>query len=281
MNRPKKTINSIDGLIKRSMDQCGKKFYDAFANSILLMVHQGYKSNILHNPRLVMYKLMSKTIDGITIKKGMERKISGVINVMKYQGDILNDWTIDTTRAINIYTSFEDKADGLDALASSFYLDRWKRQPKRVLLMCEASGYLGVIKNIADKFRCPYVPAKGDMSVQLKMEIADLINDNTIIIYFGDYDKKGLQIPKTIENDIRILNSNNNFIFHRLFLNEEDIKLYDLKRDDNDNVQMEQLPENIAINEASKFIENIIDVTQWMDSANQEKAIRNELRSIA
>lgn len=240
-----------DDLLKRSMKQCSINFYDAFADPIRDMLYQGYQNNILHNPRLVMYKMMGKSINGITIKKGTEKKISGVINVMKYHDIVENYWTIDTTRSIGDYNSYKDKADALKQLSWRFHLDRWKDQEHNILLMCEASGYLGVIKHIADQYRCPYVPAKGDMSVQLKMEIADRIDDNTIILYFGDYDTKGLQIPKTIEGDIRALSENYNFQFIRLFLNEADIEMYDLDRDEKGNVQMEQLPEDIAIAEAS------------------------------
>jgi hypothetical protein len=144
-------INNMDALIKRAMKQAGNKFYEAFSASIKTMLYQGYKDNILHNPRLVMYKMMGTTIDGITMAKGMEKKISGVINVMKYRDLVQNNWTIDTTRRITNYSSFEDKHAVLEAAAHSFYLDRWENQSKNILLMCEASGYLGVIKHIADR----------------------------------------------------------------------------------------------------------------------------------
>ena len=101
----------MKNLINRSMKQSTQKFYDAFADNIYEMVEQGYQRNILHNPRLVMYKMIGRTINGLTIKKGDEKKISGAINVMKYRGIIENHWTIDTTRAITEYTSFKDKAE--------------------------------------------------------------------------------------------------------------------------------------------------------------------------
>ncbi len=271
-------VACVDDLIKRSMRQAGNKFYEAFSASIKAMLYQGYKNNILHNPRLVMYKMMGTTIDGITMIKGMEKKISGVINVMKYRGLVQNNWTIDTTRRITTYNSFEDKEDLLNMASHWFYLDRWKNQPHNILLMCEASGYLGVIKHIADQFRVPYVPAKGDMSVQIKMEIADLVDDDTIILYFGDYDTKGLQIPQTIENDIRILSENYSFEFVRMFINAEDIETYNLERDEKGNVQMEQLPERVAIREASSYIEDLINRDLWDEVLVQEETIKAEIR---
>ncbi len=268
---------TIADLIKRSMAQATQQFYDAFADDIVVMIHQGYTNNILHNPRLVMYKMMGRTRNGITIEKGTERKISGVINVMKYQGYIKNHWTIDTTRSINTYNSFDGKKDGLNTLADSFYLDRWKNQPMKIILMCEASGYLGVIKNIADDFRVPYVPAKGDMSVQLKMEVAYSITEPTIILYYGDYDKKGIQIPKTIEGDIRAINPDADFTLVRMFLNEDHIIEYGLDIDSKGQVQLEQLEENIAINMSKEYIRGIIDEDAWNACIDEERSIRQQL----
>ena len=262
------------------MKQSTQKFYDAFAEPIQEMVHLGYKNNILHNPRLVMYKLMGTTIDDITITKKHGKNIMGAINVMKYNGLIQNHMTIDTTRVVHDYVSFEDKSEVLKAAANSFYLDRWKSQPTNVLLMCEASGYLGVIKHIADKFRVPYVPAKGDMSVQIKIELANSFDCHTDILYFGDYDAKGLQIPETIEADIRAINPEADFTLHRLFINEDQIQLYGLAADENGGVQMEQLDENIAISTATNFIESIMDVPQWDQTLVEEKQIRSAIREV-
>jgi len=191
-----------------------------------------------------------------------------------------NEWTIDTTRSITHYTHFNGVTDGLNALANSYYLDRWATQPRNILLMCEASGYLGVIKHIADKFRVPFVPAKGDMSIQLKIDIANMIDDNTIILYFGDYDMQGLRIPKTIEDDMRVINPTE-FTFVRMFICEEDIETYSLDMDDKGQVQMEQLPAHIAINEATEYIENIIDQNMWSNAINTEIKHRNIIKDVA
>ena len=273
---------TIETLVKKQMNLATKGFYDAFHEPIFRMLYQGYKRNILHNPRLVMYKLMGTTINGITISKKHGRNIMGTINAMKYQGKVRNEWTIDTTRAIYEYNSFADKAEVLRAAANSFYLDRWEKQSANVMLICEASGYLGVIKHIADKFRVPYVPAKGDMSVQIKMELANSFTDgHTHILYFGDYDTKGLQIPVTIADDIRAINPEADFTLHRMFINEQDIIEYGLEPDENGNVQMEQLPEDIAIDTATAFIESLMDHEIWSETLDKEKHTKQEILEVA
>lgn len=268
-------------LVKKQMSLASAKFYDAFADTIMEMLYQGYKRNILHNPRLVMYKLMGTTINGITISKKHGRNIMGTINAMKYQGLVQNNWTIDTTRSIYEYNSFEDKAELMEYASRWFYLDRWKNQPTNILLICEASGYLGVIKHIADKFRVPYVPAKGDMSVQIKIELANSFTSHTDILYFGDYDKKGLQIPKTIADDIRAINPDAEFTLHRMFINETDIATYGLVPDADGSVQMEQLPEDIAIDTATDFIWSLMDENVWSETLEDEEHIKSEILEVA
>ncbi len=264
-------------LIRRQMRKATKTFYESWHEYIFEMLRMGYEKNILHNPRLVMYKLMGQTQNGITITKGMQDKIGATIAVMKYKGLVPNKWTIDTTRSITHYTSFDGVEDGLNTLANSYYLNRWETQQHNVLLMCEASGYLGVIKHIADKFRVPYVPAKGDMSIQLKIDIANMINDDTVILYFGDYDKQGLRIPQTIENDMRVINPTG-FKFVRMFLNENDIAKYDLPMDNKGQVQMEQLPEKIAIDSATLYINNLIDRYAWIETLEKEDQHKKTIR---
>ncbi len=259
-------------LFDRQIRVATKGFYDTYSDQIYHIVKDGWFNGILHNPRLVLYKMIPFGV----IKKDI-KKVQGTINALKYDGQIENHWTIDTTRSIYEYNSFNDVADGLNSLANGFHLDRWESHPRNVLLMCEASGYLGVVRKIANDFRIPYVPAKGDMSVQLKIDIAQSITKPTIILYYGDYDTKGIQIPQTIENDMRMINPDADFEFKRMFLNEDDIEEYGLKRDENGGVQMEQLPEGIAIDSSKEFITSLIDDDTWNKTIDAEVSARRQI----
>ncbi len=271
----------MDELIARQMKKATKKFYDAFSDDIYQIVRLGYKGNILHNPRLVMYKLLGKTINGITIDKTFGDKIGATIAAMKYQGIIPNNWTIDTTREISIYNSFVGVGDAVETLANSwYYLDRWDDQPKKFMLMCEASGYLGVMKHIADEFRIPYVPAKGDMSIQMKIDIANSLTDDTIILYFGDYDKQGMRIPQTIAKDMNIINPGR-WKMIRIFINEGDISRYSLDVDEKGTIQMEQFPTDVAISETREYIYRHINMDKWNAKLSKENTDRKQILSVS
>jgi len=254
----------MKSLIARSMKQATRKFFDTYADHIETMVRDGYRDGIRHNPRLIMYKMLH-----LGIEKQDVKKIQGVVNVLRYQGRIENHWTIDTTRSISSWQTYQSKEEALKRLAETFRLNPWTTQPRQIMLMCEASGYLGVMEKIARKFLCPYVPAKGDMSVQLKMEIAEYCYAPTTILYYGDFDKKGMEIPATIEADIRAINPNADLNFIRMF---DDGRMA--------GKQMEELPTTIAVSESITLIESLVDTNAWKDTLVSEQKIIKELVDI-
>ncbi len=267
---------TLDTMVKVQWERGGAGFITTFGDEIKEMIEEGYHQDILHNPRLVLYKLLDKTKNGITVKKAMAKNVSGAINYFKYKGEIKNHWMLDTRRDIIEYGHYRDKADALRSLINRFYLDRWERQSRRILLMCEASGYLGVMQNIATHFRIPYTAASGDMSPQIKIEIAELCNEPTRILYYGDNDDKGHKIPKTIEAHIRAINPNADLIWHRMFLNKGDEEKYGLLK----GAQMEQLPAEIAIEESIEYINGLIDWKTWNETLAEEEMIRESLRQM-
>ncbi len=275
-----RTIKTNNDLIANQRRKFSTHFMDTFSSICIDMIHTGYKENILHNPRLVMYKLLGRTFNGHTVNKSDVKKFEGLINMLKYQGHIQNHWTIDTAREITTYSDWENITSTLGYMSENFYFDRWKGQDKRVILMCEASGYLGVMKNIADEFRVPYVPAKGDMSITLKIDISNSIKRPTTIIYFGDYDSKGISIPQIIERDMNIINPDMDVTFHRMFISECDISKYDLELDDNGTIQMEQFPTGVAIRETKELIHSMLDQKLWDERLKEEESIRNEFRKL-
>ncbi len=271
---------STSELIKKQMKIAGVKRFDAWSDDIYNIILQGYRDNILHNPRLVMYKLLGTSPNGLLVEKSSKtaEQIGAIIAVMKYQGRIDNDWTIDTTRSITNYGCHQTPQNSLNWLSSIYYLDAWEHQPINILLMCEAAGYLGVVKNIADRYRIPYMPAKGQMSIQLKIELAEMFDKHTKILYFGDYDKTGMEIPKIIARDIASINPDADFEMIRMFVNEDDIEEYDLEVDAKGQVQMEQFPTGVAIEETCEYIDELIDDEEWDKTMSYQERDRNIIK---
>jgi hypothetical protein len=88
------------------------------------------------------------------------------------------------------------------------YVDSWKHQPNYVLVLYEAAAMSAQFDHYLPKFvsRCAF---KGDVSIPAKWTIALHITEMwkryekpVKIVYFGDNDPKGLEIPLSAKADI-------------------------------------------------------------------------------
>lgn len=136
-----------------------------------------------------------------------------------------------------VYRGF-GRADALDWLTEAVYsqgckLDKWRSQPYYVECWYEAAAMHGQFAHYTKHVTLR--PFRGDPSLDFKWEIAkDLerlaqrYEDKPIVIlYFGDLDKKGEEIPETAEDDIRTW-SDARFEFVRCGLNPEHVARYNL-----------------------------------------------------
>ncbi|MDP2946151.1 MAG: hypothetical protein Q8N61_01700 [bacterium] len=137
-----------------------------------------------------------------------------------WRPDILAD---DTRSAVlmqrrGLYTLYlrgwgmADEQDWLDRLVKEVNcpLDRWVGQPNYVEVYFEAAAMAGQFFTYADE-NVPLLAFHGDISIPAKWEATvrlvrrwrDL-NKPVRVLYYGDFDDKGLQIPQSAENDIRL-----------------------------------------------------------------------------
>lgn len=121
------------------------------------------------------------------------------------------DSLADDTRAA-IYRGF-GYADGRDWLLRGVYrqgcnLDRWAGQERYVELWFEAEAMRGQFEHYTDHITLR--PFRGDPSLEFKWNIAkhfesvvDAYGERPVVIlYFGDLDPKGLQIPESAAVDV-------------------------------------------------------------------------------
>lgn len=87
-------------------------------------------------------------------------------------------------------------------------LDKWQSQDRYVELWFEAKAMKGQFEHYTDNITLR--PFGGDASIPFKWKIAreladafDRYGKPIVILYFGDMDKKGFQIPISAEKDIR------------------------------------------------------------------------------
>ena len=101
---------------------------------------------------------------------------------------------------------FMNKEEWLESLECT--LDKFQSQDYFIMILYEAEAMTQQFKFYTKNI--PLVPFKGDASIYYKNSIAKEIewanekySKPVVILYFGDYDKKGEQIRKTAEKDIK------------------------------------------------------------------------------
>lgn len=92
----------------------------------------------------------------------------------------------------------------------SYFKDSIEEQEYYVQLWFEAEAMHGQFEYYTKDFRVSLVPFRGDCSIPIKWELAKKLEQISQkygkpikILYFGDYDKKGLQIFSSALKDIR------------------------------------------------------------------------------
>lgn len=155
--------------------------------------------------RWLFYRLYQ---DGTLPTKKDISKLNVLVQARKkYEYGWAPDTLADSSRNMHrISTGVITKEDWLNNLTCN--LDKFQNQDYYVMLWFEANAMLGQFKKYTENI--PLVPFGGDPSLPFKHSIAKEIEwadavykKPVIILYFGDCDKKGEQIPQSALKDIR------------------------------------------------------------------------------
>jgi len=124
-------------------------------------------------------------------------------------------------------------------------------------------------KKYAGPYYVPLAPFGGDASIPFKKEIADSITrvirngKPVVVLYFGDLDSKGLQIPKSALVDIREWTPVE-FDFIRVGLNPDQVRLYGIPENPSrpGEYQWEALDDEAARHLITSSLDQFIDLEQ-------------------
>jgi hypothetical protein len=156
-------------------------------------------------------------------------------------------------------------------------LDKYESQKYIVEIWFEAEAMMRQFDYLTGPYHLSLRPFKGDASIEYKWKIAEHLNflqryhKPIVILYFGDYDKKGLSIPKSAVKDIRQWTLVP-FEFIRVGINREHIEKWGILEafDKEGSYQWEALSEN----QAESLIVNSIE--EYWSLAQVEKVKENE-----
>ena len=96
--------------------------------------------------------------------------------------------------------------DGIDN-ARKYSLAKWRGQDYRVLVAVEKQALEGPFEQVCTDLAVDLAVCRGYPSISFLAEIAKALKDKAdgrrnVILYFGDFDPSGLDIPRAVETDL-------------------------------------------------------------------------------
>ena len=240
--------------------------------------------------RALYYQLVSKNI---IANEDSEYKSLGNLVVKARKGGFI-DWEqiVDETRILQYRTSWESPADSIISAAETYHRDYWEDQEYYIETWVEKLALLSVIERAAYPLDCPYYTGRGFNSVSSSWAAAMRFKEKieqgkeAILIYCGDHDPAGLQIPKNIQEDFDLFNVE--VTVKRIALNKDQIEYYNLppnptKKTDKkaekyiaqygpEAWELDALPMGVLESLVKDEIKKFIDVEKFNNAIEQQEA---------
>lgn len=168
----------------------------------------GYTEGI--TVRQLYYRLVS--VHGLTNDQRHYKRMDEASVAARWKGDIDFDQIIDRERFMCGRTEADDKdvdeeiesgKEQVKAWMENYRLERWSNQPHYVEVWIEKKALQGVFEAPCHKYRTALGPCKGYSSVTFlheakpRLQEAQAKGQEIHILYFGDYDPSGKDIPRS------------------------------------------------------------------------------------
>jgi len=196
-------------------------------------------------------RILEEYPEGMTIRQLHYRLVAaGMINDMNHYKRVVSAMTyarwkgivdmtafIDRERSMfgetqahetNLESEIERAKQQIKAWMTSYHLERWSNQDNYVEVWIEKKALQGVFEHPCIKYGVGLAPCKGYPSITFlnnakeRFVNATEAGKNVIILYFGDYDPSGTDIPRSIHNNLQRMNVD--VEVKRIALNPEQIE---------------------------------------------------------
>lgn len=120
--------------------------------------------------------------------------------------------------------------------AEGYELARWAGQEHRVVVAVEKQALEGPFTEVCEELAVDLAVCRGYPSISFLHEVAralgrgdkDRAGRSNVVLYFGDLDPSGLNIPETVERDLGAGLFGQSFDFRRIALTREQVDEHDL-----------------------------------------------------
>ena len=229
----------------------------------------------------------------------------------KWLGSLINngrlagfiDWTAieDRTRAMKENSHWNSPADIVDSAATSYGIDLWEGQSKRVEVWVEKEALAGVVERPSSKIDVPWFCCRGYVSQSAMWRAAMRLcawerrGAETVVIHLGDHDPSGVDMSRDIEDRLHLFGANTTV--ERIALNMDQIeelnppsdpaKLSDSRAADyiaqygDESWELDALDPAYLDNLISQAVEVHVDRDMYEDRIERQEEERERLEKVA
>ena len=213
----------------------------------------------------------------------------------------LIDWDLveDRTRFLRICSHWANPAEILAACADQYRIDTRATQPYYIECWIEKDSLVGILETVAHRLDVPCYSCRGESSVTALREAAGRLKHTgrkNVILYAGDHDPTGLEIPENAEKYLRLFGAD--FTLKRIGITLSQVKELNLlpfmakEKDPNfktyitktgltDAWELDALPPEFLMNLYESEINALTDFEKLHEMQNREKRDKSTLFELA
>lgn len=218
----------------------------------------------------------------------------------------LLDWAQfeDTARRMIWPRHWRDPAEAINWLGEIFRIDRWERQPNRVMVMVEKEALAGILQGPCEEQHVRLFPNRGYTSLSYAYLMGKIVlywsgglKVTPYIIYLGDHDPSGMDMDNDLETRIDMFSDGSLFNFERIALTMPQIEQYDpppdpAKLSDSradayvskygyESWELDALSPQVLVDLLEGKIEDLKDLDIWEETMEKEGVMAAELAELA
>lgn len=146
--------------------------------------------------RQLYYQLVSRDIIPNNDKE--YSKLSNILKNGRMAGIV--DWASieDRVRIPKLPYWVNNVDDAIRDTISQYRLNRMKLQPRKVEIWIEKDALSNVLYRVSEKYHIPLMVNRGYSSVSAMYDAYQRMNDDDVILYFGDHDPSGMDMIRDV-----------------------------------------------------------------------------------
>lgn len=160
------------------------------------------------------------------------KKLVRITRKGRLAGLVPMEWIIDSSRRVLELALHDSVKEFLTEQIMYYYRNTWKNQSRYILVWVEKEALARPLWQAVHYYNVPVFPAKGYDSwshfLKAVKKIRKMEDKEIVVLYLGDHDPSGLNIPSDLQERCKLMNLD--VRFERIAITEEQIKQYDIPR---------------------------------------------------